>query len=190
MGWLFSQLRYINLSTLIVRILILKRLMNMKLLLLPLSILLTVSVFGQSAEYKEMLNQYYDGFPTITIEDAVKNIGKKETIFLDIREKEEFNVSHIQGATRMRPDGSTISTLKNVRKDQLIIVYCSVGARSQTFGEMLQKDGFTNVVNMYGGLFYWANMHYPMVDIKENKTERIHGYNKDWGKWVKENVVY
>ncbi len=161
----------------------------MKLFLLSLSILLTTSVFSQSAEYKKMLDQYYDGFPTITIEDALKHIGKKDAIFLDIREVNEYNVSHIQGATRMKPDGSTISSLNKLRKDQLIIVYCSVGARSQTFGKMLVKEGFTNVVNLYGGLFYWANMHYPLVDMKGNKTERIHGYNPDWGKWVTEGTV-
>jgi len=55
---------------------------------------------------------------------------------------------------------------------------------------MLKKKGYTNVKNLYGGLFYWANEKYPMVDLKENKTARIHGYNKDWGKWVKGDVVY
>ena len=162
----------------------------MKLLLLSLSILLTASAFGQSKEYEKMLNQYYDGFPTITIEEAVKHVNSKSVLFLDIREKEEFNVSHIQGATRMKPDGSTIPTMRGVQQDQMIIVYCSVGARSQTFGKMLKDKGYTNVVNIYGGFFYWANMNYPMVDIKGNKTERIHGYNEEWGKWVKNNVVY
>ena len=112
-------------------------------------------------------------------------------MFLDVRNKDEFMVSHLENANQMNPDGSNIDELKNVDKSKLIIVYCSVGARSQSFGEMLEKKGFTNVKNIYGGLFYWANMNYPMVDLKENKTERIHGYNKDWGKWVKNgNVVY
>ena len=89
----------------------------------------------------------------------------------------------------MNLDGSSIDDLKNVDKSKLIIVYCSVGVRSQSFGEMLEKKGFTNVKNIYGGLFYWANMKYPMVDVKENKTDRIHGFNKDWGKWVKKGIV-
>ena len=161
----------------------------MKLLLVTLTLFIMSNLFGQSEEYTKMLNQYYDGFPTITIEDALKQVGKKEVLFLDIREVGEFNVSHIQGATRMKTDGSTIYSLNKYGKDQLIIVYCSVGARSQTFGEMLQKEGFTNVLNLYGGLFYWANMKYPLVDIRENRTERIHGYSTEWGKWITEGTV-
>ena len=146
--------------------------------------------FGQSNDYKKMLNKYYNDFPTLTINQVLSHVKKEDALFLDIRRKDEFLVSHIKTAQLMKPDGSTINQLKGVDKDKLIIVYCSVGARSQTFGEMLEKKGFTNVKNMYGGLFYWANENYPMVDLKENKTARIHGYNAEWGKWVKGDVVY
>ena len=163
----------------------------MKLLLLYISLIITANVYSQSNDYKKMLGEYYDNFPTITISEALKHVDKKDAIFLDIREKNEFNVSHIKGALQMNPDGSTISKLKGLQKNQLIIVYCSVGARSQTFGKMLKKEGYTNVFNLYGGFFYWANMRYPMVDIKGNKTKRIHGYSPEWGKWVtKGTVVY
>jgi len=162
----------------------------MKFLTLILSFVLMSNSFGQSAEYKKMLSKYYNDFPTISIENALTHVKKGDALFLDVRKKDEFLVSHIKSAKRMNLDGSNISDLKNVAKNKLIIVYCSVGARSQTFGEMLKKKGYTNVKNLYGGLFYWANEKYPMVDLKENKTARIHGYNKDWGKWVKGDVVY
>ena len=163
----------------------------MKILTALLTILIVSSAHGQSDDYKKMLSQYYNDFTTISIKDALKHIQQKDAMFLDVRNKDEFMVSHLENANQMNPDGSNIDELKNVDKSKLIIVYCSVGARSQSFGEMLEKKGFINVKNIYGGLFYWANMNYPMVDLKENKTERIHGYNKDWGKWVKNgNVVY
>ncbi len=146
--------------------------------------------YAQSNDYKKMLNKYYSDFPTLTIAQTLTHLKKGDALFLDVRKNDEFLVSHIKGAKRMDLDGSNISEIKDVNKDKLIIVYCSVGARSQTFGEILKKKGFTNVKNMYGGLFYWANEKYPMVDLKENKTARIHGYNKDWGKWVKGDVVY
>lgn len=163
--------------------------MIMKILVTLLIILITSSTFGQSDDYKKMLVKYYNDFTTITIEDALKHVQQKDALFLDIRSQDEFRVSHIKNANRMNLDGSSIDDLKNVDKSKLIIVYCSVGVRSQSFGEMLEKKGFTNVKNIYGGLFYWANMKYPMVDVKENKTDRIHGFNKDWGKWVKKGIV-
>ncbi len=161
----------------------------MKLFLLTIAFLTTLTCFSQSAEYKKMLDQYYDGFPTISIEEALKHLEKKDAIFLDIREIEEYNVSHIEGAKRMNPNNLSFSTLKNIRENQLIIVYCSVGARSQSFGKMLKKHGFENVFNLYGGLFYWANMHYPMVNNQNEKTDQIHGFSPEWGKWVTEGTV-
>ena len=146
--------------------------------------------FGQSEEYKNMLGKYYNDFPTISISNAQSHLKKNDALFIDVRKKDEYMVSHIETSKRMDPDGSTIDQLKNVDKDQLIIVYCSIGARSQTFGEALEKNGFTNVKNMYGGLFHWANQNYPMVDLKENKTARIHGYNSEWSKWVNGKVVF
>ena len=161
----------------------------MKLFILIISITIMSNSFGQSEEYKNMLGKYYNDFPTISIKDALAHQKSKDALFLDIRKKSEFMVSHIESAKRMDPDGSTLSQLKNIDKDQLIIVYCSIGARSQTLGEKLKKEGYTNVKNMCGGLFYWANENYPMVDLKENKTERIHGYNSEWSKWVNGKVV-
>lgn len=149
--------------------------------------------FGQTKAYKKMLKKYYNDFPTVSISVAYANLKADNAVFLDIREKREYNVSHIKGAIQNSPDGdlSAITSNKAISKDDLIIVYCSVGARSQTFGEKLKAAGYTNVKNMYGGLFLWANREYPMLNNKGARTTNIHGYSKDWGKWVRKGkVVY
>lgn len=158
-----------------------------------LSFLLLISFAGsaQTAAYKKMLKEYYSEFPTISLSSALSHLKKSDATFLDIREKKEFEVSHIRTAIQLSPDSEDLSALKNVDKKSLIIVYCSVGARSQTFGEMLKKKGFTNVVNLYGGLFNWTNHQFPLVDSNGKSTTKIHGYSKDWGKWVTNGeVVY
>lgn len=164
----------------------------MKNTLFILALLISTSLsFGQSTEYKKMLNQYYNGFTTMSIADVLKHVKAKDAYLIDVREKNEFNVSHIENATRVTPGSTSIKQFKDVDKSTLIIVYCSVGARSQTYGELLLKKGFTNVVNMYGGMFHWANSGYPMIDPEGKSTQKIHGYNKEWGKWVtKGTVVY
>jgi len=64
------------------------------------------------------------------------------------------------------------------------VVYCSVGYRSERIGEKLLDKGFTNVYNLYGGIFDWINNDYPLVDIADQPIQKVHGYNEDWSKWV------
>jgi rhodanese-related sulfurtransferase len=39
-----------------------------------------------------------------------------------------------------------------------------VGYRSEKVTEKLQKAGFTQVSNLYGGIFEWVNQGYPIVN--------------------------
>jgi len=108
----------------------------------------------------------------------------KQIVLLDAREKKEYNVSHIEGAKYVGYDSFKISSVKNVDKSSKIIVYCSVGYRSEKVGEKLQKAGYKNVFNLYGGIFDWKNKGYQLVDKKGEKTEKIHAYDQSWGKWL------
>ncbi len=156
-------------------------------------LLLFVSGFsyGQSKEYKALLNEYYDGFPTISPMKAKEKIGNDAVYFLDTRAIKEFNTSHIKNAHHVDYDNFKLKSVKSIPKNAEIIVYCSIGARSQDIGKRLKKAGYTNVHNLYGGLFHWANIGLPMVNALERKTSTIHGFSKEWGKWVTTgNVVY
>lgn len=158
-------------------------------LLFFIFVLFTFTAFGQSAEYKKMLKKYYSDFPTISINDAYHKIDQSNVYFIDTREQKEFDVSHIKNARCVGYDNFDISSVKDIAKDAEIIVYCSIGARSQTIGEKLKAAGYTNVKNLYGGMFHWANRKYPMVDNDSNRTTKIHGFAKDWGKWVTNGIV-
>jgi rhodanese-related sulfurtransferase len=152
--------------------------------------LLTFTAFGQTKDYRAMLKKWYSAdFPTISIADAKAKIEQSNVYFLDTREKKEYDVSHIKTAIHTGYDNFKMSSVSQVPKDAEIIVYCSIGARSQTIGQRLIKAGYTNVKNMYGGMFYWANSGYPMVNNSNQSTTKIHGYSKDWGKWVTRGTV-
>ena len=148
--------------------------------------------FGQTKEYVDLLNKTYDDkTPVITLDHAREYVGEKGVYFLDTRESKEFNVSHIKNALNVGYDHFKLSTVSHIDKDATIIVYCSIGARSQTIAQKLIKAGYTNVQNMYGGLFHWANSGYPMVDSQSKSTIKIHGYSKEWSKWIsKGTIVY
>lgn len=147
-------------------------------------LLIGFNSFGQSPEYKEMLKEYYNGFPIISCSDAARKIGDPSVAFLDTREKEEFNISHIKDAMCVGYDNFSLRSLKLIPKDHEIIVYCSIGARSQDIGERLRKAGYTNVKNLYGGFFQWSNSGHKKISSTGSITSQIHGYSEDWGKWI------
>ena len=78
--------------------------------------------------------------------------------------------------------------IKNINKKSKIIVYCSVGYRSERIGERLLKLGFTDVSNLYGGIFDWINDGNPVVNTSGIRTDSVHTYNKEWSKWVEKGV--
>ncbi len=103
---------------------------------------------------------------------------------LDTREKEEYEVSHLENAHWI---GHEHFKLKDVTsrfpdKDAAIVVYCSIGVRSEDIGEKLQEAGYTNVKNLYGGIFAWKNKGKPVFDPEGRKTEKVHAYSKYWGR--------
>jgi rhodanese-related sulfurtransferase len=136
--------------------------------------------------YKKMIEGYYEDFPLIQPELLQSRLlNESEVVILDTREREEFEVSHIPGARYFGYDNKNWKSLAGIPKDTEIIVYCSIGARSQNIGMELQKKGYTNVKNLYGGVFLWANQRRALENSKGTATNKVHGYSADWGKWIK-----
>lgn len=126
--------------------------------------------------------------PTISVADAY--VSKQEYIFLDAREMEEYNVSHIEDAIHIGYDDFDIKYLNgNIPKSAQIIVYCSIGYRSEIIGTKLKKEGYQNVFNLYGSIFEWVNQHHPIFNPLGNQTQKLHTYNKSWSKWVEDNEI-
>ena len=125
--------------------------------------------------------------PVIGVEELAANADKY--LLLDTREKEEYDTSHIPNAKFSGYKKFDWTVLKNTPKDQAIVVYCSVGLRSEKIGEKLKKKGFTNVKNLYGSIFEWANKAHPIIDQNGKKTKNVHTYNKNWSRWVKDGEL-
>lgn len=118
-------------------------------------------------------------------EVSVSEVDTNENIlFVDSREKNEFETSHIKNAIWVGYDKLDLSALDKTPKDQKIIVYCSVGYRSEKVSEKLIKKGFTNVSNLYGGIFEWKNTGRPVYKNNQ-QTDDVHAFDKNWGQWLK-----
>jgi rhodanese-related sulfurtransferase len=115
---------------------------------------------------------------------------KNNYILLDTREPKEFNVSHIPNAILVGYDAFDSKKVKETFKNQnaTIIVYCSLGIRSETVGEKLLKLGYKNVYNLYGGIFAWKNEGHEVVDNNQKQTENVHAFSKEWSKYLLKGI--
>ncbi len=146
--------------------------------------LISTVTFSQS-NLSELLKKYNkESVPYITVEN-LKKIAKN-VILLDAREQKEFSVSHLKGAQFVGYEKfnlkKTINSLPS--KDAKIVVYCSLGVRSEDIAEKLKKAGYTNVSNLYGGIFEWKNNDCKVYDSKEKETEKVHAFSKEWSVWL------
>lgn len=105
-------------------------------------------------------------------------------VLLDCREAEEFTVSHLTEAKLVDFGSFDAEDLDLKSKELLVVVYCSMGYRSERIGEKLQEEGYTNVFNLYGGIFDWKNKGGVVVAAENDTTEKVHTYNKQWGKFL------
>jgi rhodanese-related sulfurtransferase len=108
-------------------------------------------------------------------------------LLLDVRTIEEWNVSHLPGARRIEPDATAENAAKGLTKETPIVTYCAVGYRSGEVAERLRAAGFTNVRNLEGSIFQWANEHRPLVHENES-VSRVHPYNGFWGRLLNDDV--
>ena len=122
----------------------------------------------------------------ISVEDAANVHGK--AVFLDSRAKKEYTISHIKGAKWIGYDEFDANKLKGISKDKKIIIYCSVGYRSEKITKKLNKLGYKNVSNLYGGIFEWVNQGEKVYNNEDVATLKVHTYNKAWSKWLKRGV--
>jgi rhodanese-related sulfurtransferase len=83
-----------------------------------------------------------------------------ELLLLDVREKWEFDICHIQTSENM-PMGSIPDRLEELDAEKETIVICHHGARSLQVAHFLENNGFINVVNLDGGVDAWAKIIDP-----------------------------
>lgn len=121
--------------------------------------------------------------PEINVPDAAEKPAN--TVFLDARERKEYEVSHIDGARFVGYDHFRLEEVSDLPKSTPIVVYCSVGYRSEKISEQLIAAGFEDVSNLYGGIFEWKNQGHTVVTPAGDTTEAVHAYNRTWGIWLK-----
>lgn len=101
-------------------------------------------------------------------------------LLLDTRTESEYTVSHLPNAQLVAPDTQNFAFLNPLASDTPIVTYCSVGYRSSIMAQRLQSAGYTNVANLEGSIFQWANEGRPIYRHGQ-RVQQVHPYNQFWG---------
>lgn len=124
---------------------------------------------------------------TAELADWLANKGRPAPVLLDVRTPAEWDVSHLPGARRVDPNAPAESVAGGLPKETPIVTYCAVGYRSGETATRLRAAGFTNVRNLEGSIFQWANEHRPLVRGEE-PVSQVHPYNSFWGRLLNDDV--
>ena len=107
-------------------------------------------------------------FPGVKWIDAVeltrwrKDSARAQPLILDARSAPEYGVSHLRDAVWINPLRPSLHPLRGQPKDAPVVVYGSVGYRGARVAYWLSAQGYSNVQNLSGGIFQWANQGLPL----------------------------
>jgi rhodanese-related sulfurtransferase len=96
---------------------------------------------------------------------ATQLINRKRANIIDIRPQEDFQTGHIARSRHLNVD-DLISNLAMLRLDKSVplIVVCETGQKSASYVPRLQKDGYSDVVCLEGGIKAWNTAGLPLVN--------------------------
>ena len=118
-------------------------------------------------------------FKTVYMEDICETLkNNPDYVLLDVRSKGEFadtsssnylNIGHLKNAINISVDElpNRLAEIKQL-SNKLVFVYCSHSQRSRRASAMLADSGFTNVMNLNGGLTFfnqYKESHLPCADM-------------------------
>jgi rhodanese-related sulfurtransferase len=124
---------------------------------------------------------------TAQLADWLADKPRQPPVLLDVRTEEEWNVSHVSGARRVEPNASIEEATAGMPKGTPIVTYCAVGYRSAALATKMREAGFTNVRNLEGSIFQWANEHRPLVRDGKPVTA-VHPYSSLWGRLLTDDA--
>lgn len=107
-------------------------------------------------------------------------------LIVDVREKSEYDVSHLPGAV-WASNEALEAVVREAGPDREVVLYCSVGYRSSMAARRLGRSGFDRVSNLEGSIFEWANAGRP-VERDGEVVREVHPYDEEWGRLLQADL--
>jgi rhodanese-related sulfurtransferase len=144
-------------------------------------------IAGRPLAFEVLQRRIASRFPEvqwISTEDLARWRGdsaRVQPVLLDARTDPEFQISHLRGAVPIDPYRPALSSAQAFARDTPLVVYSSVGYRSAGVAAWLAKGGYTNVRNLAGSIFQWANEGRPLFKEENRPTALVHPFDSRWG---------
>ncbi len=168
-----------------------------------MSLMLTPMNLGRAAAWwvvYRWVQRSFPGVPTVTTQGLADWLseGKLSSpmgpapilpivpIVIDVRRDYEFAVSHLPQA-HPAPNLDAVLAL-GLDPQQPIVVYCSVGYRSARLAAQLRSAGYSEVYNLAGSIFQWANEGRVLVRQGQLVTV-VHPFHPIWGLLLKPGLA-
>lgn len=129
-----------------------------------ISFLIVVTILLAQDILESLLRKY----KVISAVGAVSIMNQANCVVLDVREPDEYAKGHIEGAyaitlTRLAERAYELAE----HKADPIIVVCQSGTRSPEACKILEKQGFTKIYNLAGGMTEWEDSKFPVTTKKK-----------------------
>ena len=155
--------------------------MSMKLILrfFLVFIVLSLTIFMVIRE-RGIYTFWHSNIERLSSTQGQSFISNKDPLIIDARTLEEYKVSHLNGAVRFNEN-----LLDTIPKQQPLLIYCTVGVRSNSLANQLTQKGFTEVFELKRGILGWKNADLPLMNNMGQLTDEIHVYNEFFVSFLK-----
>lgn len=145
-----------------------------------------VLLAGRGVAFEAVRRLTVRKFPNVQWVDAAalarwrEDSARTQPVIVDARTPIEFQVSHLPGAVLMDARRPSLRPLRGLAMNVPVVAYGSTGYRGARLVHWLRTQGYTNVSNLSGGIFRWANDGRPVVR-DGRPTLEVHPYDQRWG---------
>lgn len=126
--------------------------------------------------------------PVIKVQDlhTALSTGKEKFTIIDVRNKEEYDMSRLPNARRIGYNDFSIERMWMVDRKYKIVLYSSTSVkRALVLAQYLTLMGFTDLHVLEGGIIAWKNAGYDTYDANKALSDKIHVGDKENVKLLK-----
>ena len=110
------------------------------------------------------MTQHQGAIPAVDAAEAADRLNRADgpkPLLVDVREIDEFHDVRVEGAALI-PMSSFAERHSDLPKDRPLLVICAGGTRSAAATGFLLRSGWTDVVNVDGGITAWQRLGLPV----------------------------